>query len=147
MCTLKEDLSTKLITPKARLVARGFEEDQLNDIPKDSPTCSTESLRVIISVIVQRKWKINTMDIKTAFLQGSEMNREIFIKPPKEAHIKGTLWKLNKCVYGLCDASLSWYHKVCEVMNQCGVTKSKVDPSVFYWIKNNEVCGVFGMSC
>ena len=142
MCTLKEDKLTKIITPKARLVARGFEEEQVKDIPKDAPTCSSESLRVIISVIAQKKWKVNTMDISTAFLQGSEMKRDIFIKPPKEASANGNLWKLNKCVYGLCDASLSWYHKVCEIMDQCGVTKSKVDPAVFYWLNNNEVCGV-----
>jgi transposase InsO family protein len=45
ICTLKETADG--IKPKARLVARGFEEVETRDLPKDSPTCSTESLRVI----------------------------------------------------------------------------------------------------
>lgn len=107
ICTLKES-SDGGIKPKARLVARGFEETQTNTIPKDSPTCSTESLRMILAIIAQRKWTTNTMDIKTAFLQGSELTKDIFIKPPIEAACKGKIWKLRKCVYGLADDSLNW---------------------------------------
>ena len=59
------------------------------------------------------------------------MKRYAFIQTHKEAHKKDTLWKLNKYVNGLCDASLSWYYKVCEVMDQCNVTKSKLCPVVF----------------
>lgn len=65
ICTLKE--SSEGIRPKARLVARGFEESQINNIPKDSPTCSTEPLRLILTVIAQRGWNVHSMDIKTAF--------------------------------------------------------------------------------
>lgn len=132
ICTLKES-SDGGIKPKARLVARGFEETQINTIPKDSPTCSTESLRMILAIIAQRKWTTNTMDIKTAFLQGSELTRDIFIKPPIEAACKGKIWKLRKCVYGLADASLNWYNRVRDVMKQCGGEVSQVDPAVFYW--------------
>ena len=42
------------LVPKARLVARGFEEYS-QDIQKDSPTCAHESLRLIISVLAQNK--------------------------------------------------------------------------------------------
>jgi uncharacterized protein YcbK (DUF882 family) len=42
--TLKE--SSEGIRPKARLVARGLKESQINNTLKDSPTCSTESLRL-----------------------------------------------------------------------------------------------------
>ena len=72
------------------------------------------------------------MDIKTAFLQGADINREIFVKPPPEANCVGLIWKLRKCVYGLSDASLSWYNRVKEVLEQCNVKVSKVDPAVFF---------------
>ena len=42
-------------------------------------------------------WKINTMDIRTAFLQGNSIERDVYLKPPKEAHTK-KLWKLNTTV-------------------------------------------------
>ncbi|VDI62952.1 Hypothetical predicted protein [Mytilus galloprovincialis] len=54
-----------------------------------------------------------------------------------EAQCKDIIWKLRKCVYGLSDASLSWYNRVKEVLEQCKVSVSKVDPAVFFW-KNNK---------
>ena len=140
MYTLKS--TAEGIEPKARLVARGYEEYN-NDIQTDSPTCAHESLRVIISVLANRSWKIHSMDIKTAFLQGENMERNVYIKPPKEAKCNDKIWRLNKCVYGLTDASLSWYKRVKSVLTECGGVMSKVDPSVFYWTDSTgEVCGI-----
>ena len=34
-------------TPKARLLACGFEEDNQDEIVQESPTCSKDSLRII----------------------------------------------------------------------------------------------------
>ena len=138
VCTIKNNNE-----PKARLVARGFEDLESFDLPKDSPTCSTESLRIILSIIAQRKWSVHTIDIKTAFLQGSALSRDVYLRPPKEACSQGLLWKLNKCVYGLSDASLGWYKRVCEVMKETGARKSMVDPAVFYWVSTTgEVIGI-----
>ena len=53
------------IIPKARLVARGFEEENENII-KESPTC------ILTAITAQRSWKLSTIDIKTAFLQGGK---------------------------------------------------------------------------
>ena len=105
--TLKE-VGDKL-QRKARLFAKGFEEDCLDEILKNSSTCDKQSLRLILSVIAQKKWKINSVDIKTAFLQGEKIPREVYLQPPKEANSARNIWKLNKCVYGLADASLKWY--------------------------------------
>ncbi len=141
ICTLKETESE--ITPKARLVARGFEEIQGPDFQTDSPTCGNESLKMILAVLSNYEWTPHAMDIKTAFLQGEEIERDIFIHPPKEAMAKGKLWKLRKCVYGLSDASLKWYNKVKQVFLELGATISKVDPAVFIWTDSTrELMGV-----
>ena len=79
------------------------------------------------------------MDIKTAFLRGSELERDIFIRPRAEAKVKGIVWHLRKCVYGLADASLYWYNKVHKVMLKSGAKISLVDPVVLYW-KNDRHC-------
>jgi hypothetical protein len=71
ICTLKE--TSEGIIPKARLVARGFEEKDNSEIQTDSPTCTNESLRVILSVLVQNSWEPKTIDNKTAFLQGKPL--------------------------------------------------------------------------
>ena len=50
---------------KARLVARGFEEDTL-DLQKDAPTCSKEAVRIALALASVNGWKCHTMDIKAA---------------------------------------------------------------------------------
>ena len=95
------------IIPKARLVARGFEEENENII-KESPTCSKDALRILTAITAQRSWKLSTIDIKTVFLQGEKIERDIYLVLPEEANTD-KVWKLRKCVYGLSDASLKWY--------------------------------------
>lgn len=87
VCTLKETLTGPV--PKARLVARGFKELQVSDLQKDSPTCATESLRLLLPVIWQKQRKLNLMDIKSAFLQGMSLSREVYARPPPEAESEG----------------------------------------------------------
>lgn len=129
-------------TPKARLVIRGFEEST-KDIEKASPTCSSEGLKMVLAVMAQNDWKPKTIDIKTAFLQGNNLEREIFIKPPHETRKKDTLWKLEKCVYGLADASLHWYKRVKAFMESIGGKVSTMDPAIFHWHnKDNKVVGI-----
>lgn len=141
VCTLKE--TSNGIVPKARLVARGFEEVNIHELQKDSPTCASESLRLLLAVICQNKWQVNSMDIKSAFLQGMELSRDIYIRPPPEAGVDNALWKLKTCVYGLADASLYWYNKVKELMLNSGGKMSRVGPAVFYWQnEQSEVTGV-----
>ena len=65
---------------KARLVARGFEED-FSEILKDSLTCT---LRLILIIIEFNRWTCNSIDIKSAFLQGKEMDRVVYLTPPPE---------------------------------------------------------------
>ena len=58
------------LVPKARLVARGFEEPE-NDVRKESPTCSKDSLRVIMAIIAQKKWSLNKID-QMPFFKGKQ---------------------------------------------------------------------------
>jgi len=140
VCSLKS--TPNGIIPKARLVARGFEEFTAN-IQKESPTCAHEPLRLIIALTAQHQWELHAMDIKTAFLQGQNMDREVYVVPPKEANSNG-IWLLNKCVYGLSDASLYWYKKLKSVVLENGGSMSNLDPTVFYWCDDtNSLVGIF----
>ena len=107
---------------------------------KDSPTCCKENFRVLLLLIVANKWKIHSLDIKSVFLQGNKIDREICLKPPVEA---GTskLWKLNISVYGLYDTLCSWYLSLKSVLLRAGATKCKFDNLCFFGqsIKNYRV--------
>ena len=95
VCTEKDSEKGKIV--KARLVARGFEEDNSN-IRRDSPTCCKESLRLALIVIASNHWEVNSLDSQSAFLQGSRISRDLFIKPPPEAYI-ANIWKLQDCLW------------------------------------------------
>ena len=101
-------LSMKGDEIRARLVARGFEEEE--EIDTASPTMQKSSLRAILSLSALKSWSLETTDIKSAFLQGADMERRVHIKPPKEADLpKGKVWLLKKCLYGLKDAPQQWF--------------------------------------
>ena len=58
------------IVYKTCLVARGFEEEHLNELQKYSPTCCKVNFRLVVSIIVSDMWTIHSVDVKSAFLRG-----------------------------------------------------------------------------
>ena len=128
---------------KARLVARGFEERD-EGMSKDAPTCASETLRLCLAVMLHKGWDVKTLDVKTAYLQGYQMKREVFIKPPKEAQSK-KLWRLKKTIYGLKDAARAWYERVRGVVEELGGKRSSMEPTLFFW--KNEKGELIGVMC
>ena len=84
--TVKNDVEKMKL--KFKLIAKGFDEDCLEKIPKYSPTINKSSLRTVLSVIAPYNWSVNTIDIKTAFLQGKEFEWNVYIRAPPEASTK-----------------------------------------------------------
>ena len=107
---------------------------------KDSPTCGKENLRLIL-LINFNGWKINTMDIKAVFLQGKPKEKDVYLKPLKEAHAK-KIWKLNTTAYGLGDAPRAWYLCVKEELLKTGGIKSTYDNAILYWHQKNQLQGI-----
>ena len=116
---------------KSRLVARGYECNETNE-RVDSPTCEKSNLRLVITIAASKKWRINSLDIQSAFLQGQDVTGDIYLIPPKEFR-SNTLWKLRKHVYGLKQASRKLYIKVLKELENLGVQKCKMDEALFYW--------------
>ena len=116
---------------KARLVARGFEEER--EVRADSPTCAKESLRLVLAILSCNDWPLFSLDIKTAFLQGNEIDRDLYLRPPSEFAEPGYIWKLRKCVYGLVDASRAWYLRVREALLSLHVRASCFDQALFMY--------------
>ena len=53
-----------------------------------SPTCSRECFRLHFTVVSCMGWQIHSIDITAAFLQGNELEREIFLRPPPDVSSK-----------------------------------------------------------
>ena len=136
VCTEKEK-GGKLVT-KARLVAKGCEEE-VDQIKTDSPTCQKDSLRIILCVLASRGWTLKTIDIKCAFLQGFPLERNLYMVPPRDI-VKGKVWLLKKCPYGLADAGRKWYLKLQSVLLGLNAKQSCLDQAVFVWYDQEGMC-------
>ena len=84
---------------KERLVVQGFEEKKIEG-RIEAPTCSGEGLKMCLSVIQKESWKVRSINIKTTYLQGKNIERTTVVKPPREAKTE-KLWMIRKAVYGL----------------------------------------------
>ena len=124
---------------RARLVARGYEESFKERT--DSPTVSKNVLRTFLAIAPSTNWDVKTTDIKSAFLQGKAISREIHVSPPKETGLKGKIWKLQKCLYGLNDAARQFYASVSDELTKLGCIQSVLDPAVFYYKADGSLQG------
>ena len=132
------------IKPKARLVIRGFEEKEKDDLQKDAPTAAKTSLRIAFGIAVDNEWDIVSIDIKAAFLQSRLIEREVFVQPPKDVEMeKGKLWRLRKPAYGLVDAARCWYLSLRDELLGVGCKQSQLDKAVFRWMVDKKLQGIF----
>ena len=138
VCTRK--FKGNQVVMKARLVARGFEENT-KQLKTDSPTCSKECLRLLLAIISAKSWSIHSLDVKSAFLQGIKITRDVYIKPPKEANTN-LIWKLLKCIYGLADAGRHWYLRIIEELLDLGLIQCTYDKAIFMWYDKSGLGGI-----
>ena len=111
------------------------------DVCKYSQTCCKENFHLSLATVVTNNWKVHSLDIKSAFLQGKYINCELHLKPLSEAGTK-ILWKLNISVYRLYDAPHAWYLGLKSVLEKGGAEKSKYDDAVFYLYEKNNLQGI-----
>ena len=121
-------------------MARGFEDTELRE-RVDSPTCEKSNLRLTIAIAASMGWRINSLDVQSAFLQGEKVEGDIYLKPPKEANTD-KVWKLRRYVYGLKQASRKWYLKISKELKELGVKMSQMDEAFFYWYHNGKLSGL-----
>ncbi|CAI7740253.1 unnamed protein product [Closterium sp. NIES-54] len=119
---------------KARYVASGFSQRQGVDyFHTFSPSPKMTNLRVLLHVAAQRNYELHSLDISTAFLQGS-LHEEIWLRRPlgfTGSFPAGTQWSLRRPVYGLRQAPREWHDALRTTLAALGFTPSTADPSLF----------------
>ena len=66
---LKRDEADEIIKHKARLVARGFVQQEGVDFDDAfTPVAQMESVRLLLALAAQEGWRVHHMDVKSAFL-------------------------------------------------------------------------------
>ena len=119
---------------KCRLVAVGSQDQRVN-MRRYSPTIGKETIKIALQICASKGFKLKTFDFKKAYLNANitEDHGEVYMRPQKSAKTSpGTIWKLNKAVYGLNDSGRNWWLKLNRVMQEIGYEPSNHDQALYY---------------
>lgn len=120
-----------------RWVLKGFQDPDIWELHRQSPTLSADSLVVILQILASRKWELMIMDVEGAFLQGEPLERQqgkLYAKMPPEGipgYPNDAVIELCKCVYGLTDAPRKWWESITGTLVSLGMKQSELDPCTF----------------
>lgn len=129
---IKRNKDNSIDKHKARLVAKGFSQQKGIDYHELwAPTGHHATLRSLFMYALVHGHSVRHIDIKCAFLNG-DLEEIVYMEQPPYFH-DGTnkVWKLNKSIYGLKQASRQWHKKLKGVLNKCGFVRASYDPALF----------------
>ena len=148
---------------KARLVIKGFAEQNQHQLECNSPTATRLGHRLILQTSASKKWSLTSLDVSTAFLQGfsfdqlpEKVKRQpcAFVPPPDVFDILSEIdpvWRdaakepgkfvfeLQKSVYGLKDAPLMWFIAIDAYLKEQGLRPCKHDQCCYVKSKGSQL--------
>ena len=90
----------------------------------------------MLAIAANEKWQGQCLDVTSAFLQGADLERDVFVIPPEEERVDGELWRLIKSCYGLYDSARKWFLDVAAELENLDLAHVTGDHAVFYYRKN-----------
>ena len=132
---------------KARLVVSGHRDPDVKCLETDAPTINRLTILTLLQVLASRRkthdWVAAAGDITAAFLNGDDMDRELYLRQPRTG-LKGLdarqLLLITKGVFGLPDSPRKWWKRLRRDMlnirievegQECFFTQCALDPCLF----------------
>jgi hypothetical protein len=130
----KQDENGIVVRNKARLVAQGFSQVEGIDYGETyAPVARLESIRILLAYASHQNFKLQQMDVKSAFLYGP-LKEEVYVKQPpgfEDPNFPNHVYKLDKALYGLKQAPRAWYEHLRELLLDRGFEVGQIDPTLF----------------
>ena len=123
-----------MIRNEARLVAQGY--SQMEGVDYDETfalVAHMESIKILLTLACQLKFKFYQMDVKTSFLNGL-LKEDVYMAQPKgfiDPHFPDHVLYLKKALYGLKQAPRAWYDRLTQYLVAHRFTRGKVDQTLF----------------
>lgn len=92
-----------------------------------------ETIRAIIPIAAQHKWKVFQMDMKLAFLNGV-LKEEVYVAQPASYEVSGQenkVYRLKKFLCGFKQDLRAWYSKIDSYLLSNGFSKSDGEPTLY----------------
>ena len=130
---LKKNELGAVIKHKARLVARGFVQQEGIDYDDAfAPVARMESFRVV-ALAAQEGWRVHHMDVKSAFLNG-DLKEEVYVQQPPDYAVageEGKVYSLHKALYGLRQTPCAWNTKLDNTLKAMGFQHSAHEAAMY----------------
>lgn len=127
---IKKDQNREIY--KARLVARGFKQEEKFDHSEVyAPVAKLPTLRILLAIASKHNLDIQQMDVKSAFLNG-RIDEEVYLVKPEGMKNDGKVLKLRRSLYGLKKSPRYWNERFDKLMMQEGFIRSKCDYCLYY---------------
>ncbi|KAH9801446.1 hypothetical protein KPL71_001040 [Citrus sinensis] len=138
----KMDESGVIVRNKARLVARGYNQEEGIDFDETfAPVARLESIRMLLAYACHKDFILYQMDVKSAFLNGYIME-EVYVKQPpgfENEKFSDHVYKLSKALYGLKQAPRAWYDMLKNFLLDNDFSMGKADTTLFVKHKNQDI--------
>lgn len=131
---LKKDPDGAIVKHKARLVTKGYVQRQGVDFDEVfAPVARMESVRLLVALAAEFKWKIHHMDVKSAFLNG-DLNEEVYVCQPPGFEVTGEdskVYRLKKALYGLKQAPRACNSKLDATLSDLGFERCPSESGLY----------------
>jgi hypothetical protein len=128
----KQDAEGNVHKHKVRLVARGFTQQPGNDFNETfTLVACMDTIRNVLSIIVQNKWSVYQMDVKSTFLN-ERLEEEVYVEQPQGYEVprqENKVYRLKKELYGLKKAPRAWYSQIDSYLTNAGASPTSSEPT------------------
>ena len=123
-----------VIRNKARLVDQRYSQVEGIDFGETfAPVARHESICILLAYAAHHNFKLQQMDVKSAFLNGP-LKELVYVKQPpgfEDPKLPNHVYKLDKALYGLKQAPRAWYEHLRELLLDRGFQVGQIDPTLF----------------
>ncbi|WVZ70408.1 LOW QUALITY PROTEIN: hypothetical protein U9M48_019079 [Paspalum notatum var. saurae] len=98
-----------------------------------APVARLEAIRILLAFAASKGFKLQQMDVKSAFPNGF-IEEEVYVRQPpgfESARFPDRVYKLRKALYGLKQAPRAWYARLKSFLLKSGFVMGSVDKTLF----------------
>lgn len=130
--TYKIDPDGYLIKHKARIVARGDLQDNVNAHSVYAYTLAIAHFRILMALIACCDLEAHGLDVKNAFVNADRSGKPVYCYLPPGYQQKGKVVKVLKALYGFCESPLDWYIKYTTKLDLLGFVCTSDEKCLWY---------------
>nr|GEX08067.1 ribonuclease H-like domain, reverse transcriptase, RNA-dependent DNA polymerase [Tanacetum cinerariifolium] len=144
----QEDVNGNIIKHKARLVAKGYIQEHGIDFEEVfAPVARMETIRLLLALTANNKWKVHHLDVKSAFLH-RDLKEEVYVTHHEEfikREDNAKVYRLIKALYGIKQAPRAWNIKLDNTLKSLDFNKSELEQAIYTKISRHStiIVGVY----